>query len=275
MSYKTLLVHIDDSARSEARTAFACDLALKYGAHLIGLYVICQDVLRPLMTGAESLDLGANEARHAQRMSDAQAQFTAIAQRTGCQFEWRAPRGPSVETAVLHARHADLLVLGQEDPENPATHIARYFVEDVIMSAGRPAVVLPHAGRVATFAESVIVAWDGGREAARALADAVPLLKRARFVTVVSVSKRPEESTADEIDVAGYLERHGVRASFVSVPRQPGMGTGATLLNQISDRHADLLVMGAYGHARARERVLGGVTHTLFETMTVPVFMSH
>jgi nucleotide-binding universal stress UspA family protein len=275
MSYKTLLVHIDDSARSEARTAFACDLAVKYGAHLIGLYVVCQDVLRPLMTGEESLDFGANEARHAQRMSDAQAQFTATAQRAGCPFEWRAPRGPSVETAVLHARHADLLVLGQEDPENPATHIARYFVEDVIMSAGRPAVVLPHAGRIATFGESVLVAWDGGREAARALADAVPILKRARFVTVVSVSKRPEESTADEIDVAGYLERHGVRASFVSVPRQPGMGTGATLLNQISDRHADLLVMGAYGHARARERVLGGVTHTLFETMTVPVFMSH
>ncbi|MGG1947878.1 universal stress protein [Trinickia sp. NRRL B-1857] len=275
MSYKTLLVHIDDSARSEARTAFACDLALKYGAHLIGLYVVCQDVLRPLMTGEESLDLGANEARHAQRMSDAQARFTAIAQRTGCPFEWRAPNGPSVETAVLHARHADLLVLGQEDPENPATHIARYFVEDVIMSAGRPAVVLPHAGRIATFGESALVAWDGGREAARALADAVPLLKRARFVTVVSVSKRPEDSTPDEIDVAGYLERHGVRASFVCVPRQSGMGTGATLLNQISDRHADLLVMGAYGHARARERVLGGVTHTLFETMTVPVFMSH
>ncbi|PMS17210.1 universal stress protein UspA [Trinickia dabaoshanensis] len=275
MSYKTLLVHVDDSARSEARTAFACDLALKYGAHLIGLYVVCQEVLRPLVTGQESLDLGANEARHAQRMNDAQARFTAQAQRAGCPFEWRAPSGPSVETAVLHARHADLLVFGQEDPEDSATHIARYFVEDVIMSAGRPAIVMPHAGRVATFGESVLVAWDGGREAARALADAVPILKRARFVTVVSVSKRPEDSTAEEIDVAAYLERHGVRASFASVPRQSGMGTGATLLNQLSDRHADLLVMGAYGHARARERVLGGVTHTLFETMTVPVFMSH
>ncbi|WP_116137714.1 universal stress protein [Trinickia diaoshuihuensis] len=275
MSYKTLLVHIDDSTRSEARTAFACDLALKYEAHLIGLYVVCQDVLRPILTGEESVDLGANEARHARQANDAQTRFTAVAQRAGCPFEWRAPSGPSVETAVLHARHADLLVLGQEDPENPATHVARHFVEDVVMSAGRPAVVLPHAGRIATFGESVLVAWDSGREAARALADAVPLLKRARFVTVVTVSKRPEDSTAEDMDVAGYLERHGVRASFASVPRQSGMGTGATLLNQLSDRHADLLVMGAYGHARARERVLGGVTHTLLETMTVPVFMSH
>lgn len=275
MSYKTLLVHVDDSTRSEARTAFACDLALKYGAHLIGLYIVSQDVLRPLATGEESLNLGANEARHAQKMNDAQARFTAAAQRAAAAFEWRAPSGPSVETAVLHARHADLLVLGQPDPDNPATYIARHFVEDVIMSAGRPAIVLPHAGRIATFGESALVAWDGGREAARALADAIPILKRARFVTVVSVSKQPEEATLEEFDIAAYLDRHGVRASFTSIPRPPGVGTGATLLNQLSDRHADCLVMGAYGHARARERVLGGVTHTLLETMTVPVFMSH
>lgn len=129
--------------------------------------------------------------------------------------------------------------------------------------------------RIATFGESALVAWDGGREAARALADAIPLLKRARFVTVVSVSKAPEASTFEDIDVAAYLDRQGVRASFTSIPRPDGVGTGATLLNQLSDRHADVLVMGAYGHARARERVLGGVTRALLQTMTVPVFMSH
>lgn len=275
MSYKTLLVHIDDSKRCEARIAFAADLAVKYGAHLVGLYVVCQDVLRPLLSGDESLDLSANEARHAQQAIDAQARFTAVAQRTGCPFEWRAPSGPSVETAVLHARHADLIVLGQEDPNDAATRIARNFVEDVIMSVGRPAIVLPHAGRIPTFGESVLVAWDGGRESARALADAIPILKHARFVTVVTIRKHPEGAAPDDIDVAAYLDRHGVRASFATVPRPAGVGTGATLLNQLSDRHADLLVMGAYGHARTRERMIGGVTRTLFETMTAPVFMSH
>lgn len=275
MSYKTLLVHLDDSERSEARLAFAADLAVKYGAHLVGFYAVCQDVLRPLLTGEESLKLSANEARHAQRAKEAQARFTEIARRTGCPFEWRASAGPSVETTVLHARHADLIVLGQEDPDDPATHIARNFIEDVVMSAGRPAIVLPHAGRLATCGESVLVAWDGGREAARALADAVPLLKRARFVTVVTVRKYPDDSTPEDIDVAAYLDRHGVRASFTTIPRPAGVSTGATLLNQVSDRHADLLVTGAYGHARSRERMMGGVTRALFETMMAPVFMSH
>ena len=275
MSYKTLLVHIDDSKRSEARLAFAADLAVKYGAHLVGLYVVCQDVLRPLLAGRESLDLSANEARHAQLAREAQERFTALARRTGCPFEWRAPRGPSVEAAVLHARHADLIVLGQEDPDDASTYVARKFAEDVVMSAGRPAIVLPHAGRIATFGESVLVAWDGGREAARALADAVPVLKRARFVTVVTIRKHPEDSTPEDIEVAAYLERHRVRASFATISRPPGVGTGATLLNQLSDRHADLLVMGAFVHSRWREAVVGGVTQAFMDDCPLPLFMAH
>lgn len=274
MTYKTILVHVDDSARSVERVALATDLARRYDAHLVGLYVVCQDVLRPLFTGEESLDLGANEARHAERLQQAQDRFAAAGERAGCKWEWRAPAGLPAETAILHARHADLVVLGQEDPDDPATHVARHFVEDITMSAGRPVVVVPYAGRVATFGENVIVAWDGGREAARALADAMPILEHARFVTVATVEKREREAPTG-FDVAKYLERHRIRAGFITLPRDSGSSTGATLLNQLSDRHADLLVMGAYGHARARERVLGGVTRTLLETMTVPVFLSH
>jgi nucleotide-binding universal stress UspA family protein len=274
MTYKTLLVHIDDSRPSEARTAFALDLALKHDAHLIGLYVVCQDLLRPLVKRDDSLSLGKLEAQGVERMNRAREQFTAAAQRAGCPFEWRAPAGPAIDVAVLHARHADLLVMGQEDPDDQASYVARNFVEEVVMSGGRPVVVLPFAGHVATFGENVVVAWDGSREAARALADALPILKRAHFVTVSTVQKHPEGEPGAGFDVSGYLERHGVRASFVSVPRAAGMTTAATLLNQISDLHADLLVMGAYGHARAREHVLGGVTYTMLQTMTAPVFMS-
>lgn len=275
MTYQTLLVHVDDSRHSEARVDLALDLALKYNAHLVGLYVVCQEIFRPLLKRDDSLNLGTLEAQGAERRLRAQEQFTAAAKRTGCRFEWQAPAGPAVDAATLYARHADLLIVGQEDPDDQASYVARNFIEDLVMTAGRPVIVVPYAGRVASFGENVVVAWDGSREAARELADALPILKRARFVTVSTVVKHPDRDEPAGFDVSGYLERHGVRAGFASIPRASGVSTGATLLNQLSDVHADLLVMGAYAHARAREQVLGGVTRTMLETMTVPVLMSH
>lgn len=275
MTYKTILVHIDDSPRSGERVEFAAVLARKYDAHLVGLYIAREDVLSPPTAGSENLDLGASETRHARLLQRARDDFASAIEHAGCKAEWRAPAGPASETAIAHARHADLVVLGQDDPDDPAAHVAAHFVEDIVMSAGRPVLVLPRSGRIATFGENVVVAWDGGREAARALADALPLLEHARFVTVAAVEKHGNAPTPTGFDVAKYLERHRIRAGFVTLPRAAGMRTGATILDQLAERHADLLVMGAYGHARALERVLGGVTRTMLETMMVPIFMSH
>ncbi|KVU74721.1 universal stress protein [Burkholderia ubonensis] len=277
MSYKTLLVHLDDSERCQARVELALDLAGRWNAHLIGLYVVCQDLLEPLFRPGEPLELAAYERLCDARREHAEARLLAAAERAGRSVEWRAPAGPATETAILHARHADLLVLGQPDPHDRMTYVASHFVEDVVMASGRPAIVVPYAGRVRTLGENVLIGWDGGREAARAVADAMPLLMRARFVNVETVArKRPDpDKTPAGVDVAAYLERHGVRASFSTTPREGDLGSGATLLNRASDLHADLIVMGAYSHTRMHERVLGGATRTILETMTVPVLMSH
>ncbi|ABC35436.1 universal stress protein [Burkholderia thailandensis] len=278
MKFKTLLVHVDDSRQSDARTEFALDLARRWDAHVIGLYVVCQDLMRPLFRRDESLRLAANEAQHAERCNAAQARFTAAGGRAGVNFEWRAPAGPPIDVATLHARHADLVVLGQPDPDDAAAYIEPHFVDDVVMSGGVPAIVLPFTGAMRTFGENVLIAWDGSREAARAVTDALPLLKRARFVTVESVLRR-RTTGADlapaGIDIAAYLGRHGIQASFSTSAHVPGVETGAALLNRAADLHTDLLVLGAYGHTRARERVLGGVTRTMLEAMTVPVLLSH
>lgn len=281
MSYKTLLVHIDDSRHSAVRVAVALDLAQRFDAHLIGLYIVSQDLFQPLFKLDDSLNLSALERQHVERQSSAQAAFLDAAQRAARNVEWRAPPGPAIETATLHARHADLLILGQRNPEDPTSYVARHFIEDLLMESGRPALVLPYAGKVtATVGDNVVIAWDGSREAARALSDSLPLIKRARFVTIASVGPHgndnaPREEPPAAIDVSTFLERHGIRASFSSTPPVAGVSTGATLLNRIADLHADLLVMGAFGHPRAQERVLGGVTRTMLESMTVPVLMSH
>jgi nucleotide-binding universal stress UspA family protein len=176
---------------------------------------------------------------------------------------------------MLHARHADLLILGQEDAEDRSAYIARQFVEDVVMGSGRPAIVLPHAGPASPRMENVMIAWDGGRESARAATDALPLIRRASFVTIMTVQRHPRDGEPTGIDVAAWLARHGIEASFTTAPKASGVNTGAMLLNMLADRHIDLLVMGAYGHARAQERLLGGVTRTMLQSMTVPVLMSH
>jgi len=275
MSYKTILVHVDDSQRSDARVEFAVDFALKHDAHLIGLYVVCQDLLRPLFRRDESLNLAVNEAQSAERQQRARDHFSAAAQRAGVNSEWRAPPGSAIENATLHARHADLLILGQQDPADPATYIARHFLEDILMGSGRPAILLPYAGRVERFGDTVLIAWDGGLAAARAVEDALPILQRAHFVNIVCVIRHPEEGQPAGLDLATYLERQNVRAGFTSLLHVSGVSRGAMLLNALADTNSDLLVLGAYGHARAEERVLGGVTRTILESMITPVFMSH
>lgn len=277
MNYKTLLVHIDDSRRSSARVEIALELAQRWDAHLIGLYVVCQEIFRPLFNEDESLRLAQAEAQAVENVRKAQDAFLAAAERTGRSVEWRAPAGAALDVATLHARHADLLVLGQEDPKDPAAYVERNFVGNLVLAAGCPALVLPYAGTVRTLGDNILIAWDGSREAARAMADALPLLKRARFVGVdiVQPSGQQHAYAPEGIDVAAWLDAHGVRASFSSTPKHVTVGTGATLLNRASDLHVDLLVMGAYGHSRMRERVFGGVTRTMLESMTVPVLMAH
>ncbi|ACC70324.1 universal stress protein [Paraburkholderia phymatum] len=277
MSYKTLLVHIDDSRHSPARIALSLDLAKRWDAHLIGLYTVCTDLLPGALRKSESRPFAELEARHSELRQKAHDSFLAAAERAGHgSVEWRAPRGPAQEVATLHARHADLLILGQDDSKDAASYVAPNFVGNLILDAGRPALVVPHAGTVQALGENVLIAWDGSREAARAVADALPLLENARYVTVDIVQHADGAREAPVgIDVAAWLDTHGVNASFSATPRHIGANAGATLLNRASDMHIDLLVMGAYGHSRARERVFGGVTRTMLESMTLPVLMSH
>jgi nucleotide-binding universal stress UspA family protein len=275
MTCKTLMVHLDDSTRCDARIEFALELARQYDAHLIGAYVVCQELTRPIFLHGNGGWVGSLEARRDNNLKRAYRGFHAAAERAGRTVEWRVPEGPVVEAAVLNARHADLLVLGQYDPEDTGSYVANHFVEDVVMSSGRPAIVLPIAGSVRAVAQNVLIAWDGSRESARAVADALPVIRHAKFVTVVTVTSGPSSGEPAGLEVAAWLERQDIHASFATIAGVPGVSTGALLLNMLSDRHVDLLVMGAYGHARVQERLLGGVTRTMFQSTTVPVLMSH
>jgi nucleotide-binding universal stress UspA family protein len=275
MNCKTLLVHLDDSAHSAARLAYAMEVAAHHDAHLIGLYAVSEEPVDPLFVHGENVWSRRREAQRSANETTAHTHFVAQTERAGVNAEWRAPGGVPTQAAITHARHADLLVLGEDDPKDRSAFVARHFLEDVIIGSGRPAIVVPYAGAVHPRMDNVMIAWDGGRESARAAMDALPLISRAAFVTVMTMERHSHHGEPAGIDVAAWLKRHGIEAGFATLSGVSGAEAGTTLLNALADRHIDLLVMGAYGHARAHERVLGGVTRTMLQSMTTPVLMSH
>ncbi|HMA30759.1 MAG TPA: universal stress protein, partial [Casimicrobiaceae bacterium] len=140
-----------------------------------------------------------------------------------------------------------------------------------------PSVFVPYTGAGADLGSNVLVAWNGGREAARAVRDALPILETAKQVVVVSLAREPADAEAIAMAqprLAVYLRAHGIEAGFKRFDGDPIEG-GERLLSQAADLGSDLIVMGGYAHSRSRELILGGVTRTMFESMTVPVLMSH
>ncbi|WP_322053144.1 universal stress protein [Paraburkholderia bannensis] len=268
MDFKSLLVHLDDTERCAVRVALALDLADRFNAHLVGLYL----PFSPLG--------GADEAPAAeQRRATAHASFLCAAERAGRIVEWRAPEPADLQCATLHARHADLLVLGQHNAQGRSVNVTGDFVTDLLMTSARPAVIVPYTGAFSSFAQNILIAWDGSREAARATSDALPLLVRAPRVSIAVVappgSAELARATDAAIDAAAWLDRHGVSASFHESVCEHRVESGVTLLSRASDVNADLLVTGAWAHSHLHERMLGGVTRTLLESMTLPVLMSH
>jgi nucleotide-binding universal stress UspA family protein len=276
---KTLLVHMDATGRCQGRIDAAATLARDFGSRLVGVYLVPGDDMSPsiaAMLPAEIVERRMTEALDAQR--EAEAGFRAAAGAAGvAQVEWRAPAGPPVEAAIAHGRCADLFVLGQRDPEDAAFMFTDELIAMVLLSTGRPVLVVPHIGIGETLGRNVLVAWDGRREATRAVADALPLLARAEQVTVMTIAADRAGGSEAEASVerlTAWLGGHGV-VPRISRDAVPDIDIGNWMLSRAADQGADLIVMGGYGHTRLRELVLGGVTRTLLRTMTVPVLMSH
>ena len=274
MSYKTLVVHLDAGARCAERLELGLALAQRFDAHLVGVLAL-EPVWIPSYARAEAGEavLQIERQRRGDAERGAQRLFREACARHGAvKAEWRFSAHDPLHAVRLSARYADLVLIGQPGPDGEGR-----FAEELLLSAGRPVLLVPYAGRFPDTGQRVLVAWNASCEAARAVTDALPLLERAKSVEVVAFD--PDRSGADHGELPGadiglYLARHGVK---VSVSRQAGAGldVGSQLLSRAADSGADLIVMGAYGHSRARELVLGGATRTLLESMTAPVLMSH
>jgi nucleotide-binding universal stress UspA family protein len=274
MAYKTILVDVDASERCRARVAIALRLARECEAHLVGLYAR-EPVTLPSYLSGEPVIVEHVRKAAAEDVAAAESTFRkAVAATDLAGAEFRTAAADASGAVSLHARYADLVILGQRDPE-AASAVDTGFVEKVLFAAGRPVLTVPCVGTFDALGKRVLVAWNASREAARAVTDAIPLLRRADAVELITVN--PEVGAHGDIpgaDIALYLARHGVRVE-VKIERAVDIDVGNMLLSRAADLGIDLIVMGAYGHSRVREYVMGGATRTLLDTMTVPVLMSH
>jgi nucleotide-binding universal stress UspA family protein len=276
MGLKDLLVHVDNDPACRSRLDVAVALAAKYGAHLTGLHATGS----PGLPGYAEVELPPSlreEVRHhlEELARQAEQRFHERARQRGILGEWRLDTGDIVGAMRLHARYADLTVVGQGIDLQGAPHDLAFLPEELALGVGRPVLVVPRYGAFETVGERVLIAWNGSREATRAVHDALPLLKRATEVTVLSID--PEHDSGSRVpsaDIALHLARHGVAAEAASTVGLD-IAVGDVLLSRAADLSADLIVMGAYGHSRVREMVLGGATRHLLHHMTVPVLLSH
>ncbi|MGH7047645.1 MAG: universal stress protein [Stellaceae bacterium] len=281
MSWKDLLVVLDPAADTPTRLALAATLAERFAAHLVGLYPMppsepARPVLVPDLVGLGPFFHEWRERALAEAERVRQS-FEHVTELHGLSREWRmVDEGREADPAV-HARYADLAILGQRDPDDEAMAMYRPSPERVTLATGRPILVVPYAGEFTTVGRSVLVAWNAGREAARAVADAMPLLTGAERVDILIVDPQAGPDGHGEVpgaDIALHLARHGVEAQIENT-QSAGVPIGELILSRAADLGSDLLVMGAYGHSRARELLLGGATRSILASMTIPVLMAH
>jgi nucleotide-binding universal stress UspA family protein len=281
MSYKDLLVVLDSAEDTSGRIDLAAALAERFGAHLVGLYPVPSSELQrhagyPDLAILEPVYREWREGALQQAEESRQA-FEHAARLRGLASEWRAVAEGWEADPALHARYADLTILGQRDPDSDGMAINRPRPERVTLASGRPILVVPYAGRFEIVGRCVLIAWNASREAARAVGDAMPLLTAADSVTVLVVDPQPGPDGHGEVpgaDIALHLARHEVKAQIERTV-SADVPIGEVLLSRAADLGADLMVMGAYGHSRARELLLGGATRSILASMTIPVLMSH
>ena len=270
MDMRDLLVLVEGEATAAAPYALSMGLHLK--AHLTAVAFVQQRLsVGPFAELPHNLleSMYEESCRAAER---------ALEQVRGTGFSWvetelmAVPAGRSTEDCFRWlARHFDLVIVQQRAPDGPVNDST---VEAALFGSGRPVLVVPYVHAAPARFGTVLIAWDESATAARAIGDALPLLKLADRVEVVTIAEpRRRERVSPPARLVQHLHRHGLEATFTLLP--PAGGSAETLLSRAADVGADLLVMGGYGHSRLRELVLGGTTRTVLASMTVPTLMAH
>jgi nucleotide-binding universal stress UspA family protein len=273
---KDIVVNLSGRATQDFAANYAVSLAATFGARVAGVAFLYEPVIPDGTFGAipaDLIELQREENSKAARI--AVERFQAAVKAAGVSGETRTLDASFGGAPLLFgqiARRFDLAVVGQAQRERGVSE--ELMMEGALFESGRPVVVVPYIQKEPVKLGRVVVCWDGGRQSARAIADAMPLLERAKTVDILIVA---EERKNDEITGANmneHLARHGITANVKRVARGE-VTIDAAILDYVADSGAEFMVMGGYGHSRLREFILGGVTRGILGAMTIPVLLSH
>ena len=278
MEIKRILLHLDHSRGCRNRLSTAFEMARRNQAQIVGLFIVPDYIVPAYVEAQISVDLVTEVTEKAiARAEEALAEYQAMAKKAGVEMDGHVVEGQVVPVLREHSKYADLLLLGQDDPDDPDN--TSYGLADALLFEGAcPCLIIPHSGQLAPPGQRILLTWNASRESAHAMREAIPLLQAAE--TVVVLSSEPDGGElvarghphADEL--AAMLAAHGVE-SISSGISDSDIAPADAILGQAADMNADLIVMGAYGHTRLREIILGGVTRELLKQAPVPLFLAH
>ena len=273
---KDIVVNLGLGARDPAGD-FAISVADAFEAHVLGVAFVYDPVIPgTVMGGIPPNFIESQRAESEKAARTTVARFEQAAKRAGVSYETT-----SVSTSISGAadrlgrlaRRFDLAIVGQAERDKAVAAVV--VDEGVLFESGRPVLFVPFIQKAGLKLDRVLLCWDGSRNATRAIADAMPFLHKAKQVEVLMVASKAGKG--DEIagaDLGQHLARHGLKVDVKRIT-SPDIDIPSTILSHAADSNADMIVMGGYGHSRLREFVLGGVTRSILESMTIPTLMSH
>lgn len=275
MSFKNIAVCLDSSESALLRLQFAIELALLHDAVLMGFHLTPPPMIMPDPYTAWAPQMQEIEESEAKKQEQAMQGFRIYAEKAGVKFNCVSYRSDAVAKIIAHARLSDMTVIAQHQSKELGIGFANSFPKTLILKLGRPVLILPLMAKTHSEFRTIVIAWDGGREATRAIVDSMPFLVKAKKIHLLSVKEKTDKDyELPDIDIAAYLAKHDISAE-IEISDVSDMSPSDLLLLRAARNEADLLVMGAYGHHRITELILGGVTHDILKKANLPVLMSY
>jgi nucleotide-binding universal stress UspA family protein len=273
---KDVIVNLGLGER-DAAGEIAVSLGEMFDAHVLGLAFAYEPVMPGAMMGSVPADFIESQRTEANDVAQAAIRrFEELARRASISRDTRllsASLSSASDQLGRLARRFDIVVVGQPDREHAAA--GDIVDEGALFESARPVIVVPFIHKGGLKLQRVMVCWDGSRAATRAIADSLPLMKKAKQIEIVIVANgRAKSDEMPAADLGGHLARHGLKVDVKRITASD-IDVASTLLSHAADSSSDLIVMGGYGHSRLREFILGGVTRGILESMTIPVLMSH